>query len=347
MNNSDNDNLHLKDQCWHNTFDAIPDLVAVIDRDFRIVKVNRAMAGFLKQPPDALTGSYCYKVMHGRNSPWINCPHEKMLEVHEAVTSEVDDTFTGRTFLITASPIFDEHGDIAGSVHIARDISEIKAVNNDLSMRNKQIEGLNRLSKSATVNPSINSVAGAALREIQSIIEPDLSLFYLISGDELILHAQHPESEEHVRERKQMGQCLCGMAARDGQPVYARDIHKDSRCTLDECKEAGVRSFSAIPLKYEDRMIGVLGLASKTERDFSSEHQFLETLASTVSTITWNAILFEQLQDQSQTLDDEVKKRTMELEARNAELERLNKLFVDREFRVKELKDRIKELEGK
>ena len=42
-----------------------------------------------------------------------------------------------------------------------------------------------------------------------------------------------------------------------------------------------------------------------------------------------------------------VKQRTEELEKKNAELQRFNKLFVDREFRIKELKDRIKELEEK
>ncbi|PKN12420.1 MAG: hypothetical protein CVU69_08020 [Deltaproteobacteria bacterium HGW-Deltaproteobacteria-4] len=35
------------------------------------------------------------------------------------------------------------------------------------------------------------------------------------------------------------------------------------------------------------------------------------------------------------------------LRGKNAELERFNKLFVDREFRIKELKDRVKALEGK
>ncbi|MDA3837819.1 MAG: PAS domain-containing protein, partial [Candidatus Delongbacteria bacterium] len=46
-------------------------------------------------------------------------------------------------------------------------------------------------------------------------------------------------------------------------------------------------------------------------------------------------------------LEELVKERTYELEEKNEKLEKFNKLFVDREFRVKELKDRIKELESK
>jgi PAS domain S-box-containing protein len=48
-----------------------------------------------------------------------------------------------------------------------------------------------------------------------------------------------------------------------------------------------------------------------------------------------------------ENLEQLVKDRTKELEEKNAKLEKFNKLFVDREFRVKELKDRIKELESK
>ncbi|MBI5632777.1 MAG: PAS domain S-box protein [Nitrospirae bacterium] len=46
-------------------------------------------------------------------------------------------------------------------------------------------------------------------------------------------------------------------------------------------------------------------------------------------------------------LEQRIKERTTELETRIAEIERMNKLFVGRELRVVELKEKIKELEGK
>ena len=42
-----------------------------------------------------------------------------------------------------------------------------------------------------------------------------------------------------------------------------------------------------------------------------------------------------------------VQERTAELEEKNKELERLNDIFIGREFRIKELNDKVKELEGK
>ena len=46
-------------------------------------------------------------------------------------------------------------------------------------------------------------------------------------------------------------------------------------------------------------------------------------------------------------LEELIKKRTSELEEKNAQLERFNKVFVGREFRIKELRDKVKELEKK
>jgi PAS domain S-box-containing protein len=337
--------LDISSAEWQGTFDTITDMVAILDRDFRIIKANRAMADFLRTSPEDLRGKICYEVIHGRSSPLVACPHERMLKEKRAVTEEISDPHIGISLLVTVSPIMNQQGEIEGSIHVARDISMLKAVQNDLERRNRQMEALNRLSRRAVVNPTVEEVANSALDEIYSVLDPDLALFYIIKNDTLILHALHPETEEHVRGKKKVGECLCGLAAKNGESVYSHNILKDDRCSLNECKEAGMRSFAAIPLNLKDQTLGVLGIASRTERDFSKDHEFLEILAATVATITQNAILFEKLQHQSETLEEEVKKRISELEARNAELERLNKLFVDREFRIKELRDRVKELE--
>ena len=45
-------------------------------------------------------------------------------------------------------------------------------------------------------------------------------------------------------------------------------------------------------------------------------------------------------------LETLAKEQLKNLEEKLTELERMNDVFVEREFRIKELKDRVKELEG-
>jgi predicted RNase H-like nuclease (RuvC/YqgF family) len=53
----------------------------------------------------------------------------------------------------------------------------------------------------------------------------------------------------------------------------------------------------------------------------------------------------EELKKHQDHLEELVNERTTELEEKNKELNRFNKLFVGREFRIKELKDKVKKLE--
>jgi len=53
----------------------------------------------------------------------------------------------------------------------------------------------------------------------------------------------------------------------------------------------------------------------------------------------------EELEKHREHLEELVRERTAELEAKNTELERMNDLFVGRELRIKELRDRVRELE--
>jgi PAS domain S-box-containing protein len=54
----------------------------------------------------------------------------------------------------------------------------------------------------------------------------------------------------------------------------------------------------------------------------------------------------EELRKLNEELEQRVKARTIELEGKNTELARMNKIFVGRELRMAELKERIKELEN-
>ena len=65
----------------------------------------------------------------------------------------------------------------------------------------------------------------------------------------------------------------------------------------------------------------------------------------TIQDITERKQAEEELEKHRQHLEELVQERTKELDEKNIELKRYNRLFEGREFRIKELRDRVKELE--
>ena len=111
---------------WTATFDTIPDFISIISRDYTFIRVNRSLSDFLSVQPQELIGRSCYEVMHGRTSPWPECPHRRAIVEDRVVTKEICDPHAGLPLMVTCSPFHDERGQIVGSVHVARDISAQK-----------------------------------------------------------------------------------------------------------------------------------------------------------------------------------------------------------------------------
>ncbi len=118
--------LELSVKHWRETFDVMGDLVSVVGKDMRFVKVNKPLAVFLGQTPADLVGEQCFKWMHRTDAPWPHCPHLKALESGQTVTREIVNQHLGKTLLVTCSPFFDKHGEAIGTVNVARDITEQK-----------------------------------------------------------------------------------------------------------------------------------------------------------------------------------------------------------------------------
>ncbi len=78
---------------------------------------------------------------------------------------------------------------------------------------------------------------------------------------------------------------------------------------------------------------------------FHKENDEVVSVISIVRDVTERKQNEAELEKYKKHLEELVKVRTAELEERNVELERMNSAFVGREFRIKELRDRVKELE--
>jgi PAS domain S-box-containing protein len=130
--------LYQVTQTWERTFDAVPDLIAILDTDFRIMQVNKAMAARLGHRPEGCVGEICYRAVHGTETPPPFCPHRQTLNTHQEQRAEIFEESLGGDFIVSTSPIFNSANQLIGSVHVARDITERKQAEEKLKETEEQ-----------------------------------------------------------------------------------------------------------------------------------------------------------------------------------------------------------------
>jgi PAS domain S-box-containing protein len=120
------ESLQRAKEDWERTFDAVPDLIAVLNKHYRIVRVNKAMAARLGVIPAECIGLKCYEAVHGTSEPPLYCPHRQLIKDGLEHTAELYEERLGGYFAVSVSPLFGPGGELIGSVHVCHDITERK-----------------------------------------------------------------------------------------------------------------------------------------------------------------------------------------------------------------------------
>ncbi len=173
-------------QEWERTFNAISDLVMVLDDQHKIVRANKAMADALRMPEHRLRGRLCFELVHGKKEPPAFCPLSQLLIDGEDHSTEAVEPRLGGIYDVRVSPLVGQHGRITGSVHIIRDITDSKRAEEALRESEEQyravfhnagigIKVVSRNRRIIRANPALLKMLGYSEVEILELTPVDIT----------------------------------------------------------------------------------------------------------------------------------------------------------------------------
>ena len=155
-------------------------------------------------------------------------------------------------------------------------------------------EGIGRL-------PNLTEMLDIALRKVLELTGVEMGWAYVIDEEaqELVLSAHRGLSSRLVRglDRLRLDEGLAGRVASSGEPIVTENLAGDPRLTRAVVREEGLRFYASVPLKSKGKMLGVLGLASRSERHLTEQEvALLMAIGQQVGMAIENARLYEQVQ---------------------------------------------------
>lgn len=88
---------------WERTFDSVPDMIAILDKQHRVLRVNKAMAQKLGLRTGECIGLHCYERVHGLSAPPEFCPHSKTLADGRGHVIEMYEKRLGGDFVVSTT----------------------------------------------------------------------------------------------------------------------------------------------------------------------------------------------------------------------------------------------------
>lgn len=163
-------------------------------------------------------------------------------------------------------------------------------------------EGRSRL------GPRLRETLARITEEAAHLLDVEGAGLRLVEGDELIRVAAYgPEGAVMVRERLRLGESLSGQVAASGRPLIVDD--PDAEPSGDPVYRAmaerhGFRSWLGVPLRDQERVIGVLVMQSRSRGRFGpADVRLLEAFAGQAAVAIENAQLFEREHERRRQLE--------------------------------------------
>ena len=176
---------------WEATFDAISDPIFFHDKQFKIVRANKAYAEAAGVPLKDITGKLYYEVFPKINKPFKMC--SKALELQE----EVHLPYLNKIFKVRFYPIRDVEGKFLYSVHIMEDITEARRTLERLRQEMEITANLLTIAEITSHTIDINKLMEQVMQFGSKTVGCDVCLSYSWNKEMKIFQPDHCHGLPH------------------------------------------------------------------------------------------------------------------------------------------------------
>lgn len=170
-----------------------------------------------------------------------------------------------------------------------------------LYTQSRRLEAFREIAATVEQSLDLREVLELGLEKVLQVTGQEAAEIHLLDPDERTMTTKAsfggPEGFQMREEVIVLGECLCGLAVLNEEPLIVSDIQGDARVTRLSCLRFGFQSAACVPLRVKGRSIGVLTVHGRRKHNFDAEDtELLVAVASQLATAIENARLYAEME---------------------------------------------------